>query len=395
MRRFSVLLALCSLLLVFKSASAQSVIKLDEDSILFNISPDVQEELRALWPTPQNIKWSRQVYREIFFNDSTTANRANSLLKYPDEPVSSYVMEGGVNKLITKQNLFWLIFKLAMTHKVPVYQSNDYLTFTERDRITNDSLILANLKYISEAKGKYVVKDVYTRSLNSTIIGYLIKENYYFDAEVSELRSQVVAIAPLIESSTMGGTRDYTIPFWVTYESVTPWLLNYTMMASENNNADLISFDTYFRKRMFKGNIIKIENPLNYTIAKECSECCADNIQECVKKKQSEVENQILSFDQKQLWAQPYIEKKKERRKSSSAPKAEKAKKSKTPKVSDEDATKTEATPSEKVTTPAVKDSTKVVEQPKQAAPKKETKKSKSSKKVKEVKDDDVPTSQQ
>lgn len=395
MRRFSVLLALCSLLLVFK-ASAQSIIKLDEDSILFNISTDVQEELRSLWPTPQNIKWSRQVYREIFFNDSTTANRANSLLKYPDEPVSSYVMEGGVNKLITKQNLFWLIFKLAMTHKVPVYQSNDYLTFTERDRITNDSIILANLKYISEAKGKYVVKDVYTRSLNSTIIGYLIKENYYFDAEVSELRSQVVAIAPLIESSTMGGTRDYTIPFWVTYESVLPWFLNYTMMASENNNADVISFDTYFRKRMFKGNIIKIENPLNYTIAKECTECCADNLQECIKKKQAEVENQIMAFDQKQLWAQPYVEKKKEKKRSSSSTKAEKAKKGKTPKIADEEAPKAENTPAVNSAPANAKDSVKV-DEPKPAKTK-ETKKAKpaaKSKKIKEVKDDDVPTSQQ
>ncbi len=310
MRRLSVLLAIFSLLFIYKSASAQTNIKLDEDSILFNISTDVQDELRNLWPTPQNIKWSRQVYREIFFNDSTVANRSNSLLKFPDEPISSYVLEGGVNKLVTKQNLFWLLFKLALTHKVPVYQSNDYLTFTESDRIKSDSIILANLKYIPEAKGKFVVKDVYTRSLNSSILGYLIKENYYFDADVSELRSQIVAIAPLIESTTMGGNRDYTIPFWMTYESIAPWLINYTLMASENNNADVISFDTYFKKRLFKGSIIKIENPLNYTIAKECSNCCPDDLQECMKKKQGEVENQILSFDQKQLWAQPVVSKK-------------------------------------------------------------------------------------
>ncbi|MFZ4456487.1 MAG: gliding motility protein GldN [Bacteroidales bacterium] len=390
MRRFSIVIAICSTLFLYKTAQAQANIKLDEDSILFNVSPDVQEELRELWPTPQNIKWSRQVYREIFFNDSTTMNRSNSLLKFPDEPVTSYVNEGGVNKLTTKQNLFWLIFKLAIKHKVPIYQSNDYLTFTENDRIMNDSLLLSNLKYITEGKGKFVVKDVYTRSLNSTIIGYLIKENYYFDAEVSELRSQVVALAPLIESTTMGGSRDYTIPFWVTYESIIPWLVNYSMMASVNNNADVISFDTYFRKRLFKGNIIKIENPLNYTIAKECSECCADNIQDCLKKKQSEVENQISDFDQKQLWAQPFVDQKKAKKKSNASPaKQEKVKKAKTsPKLVDEEAV------SEPVVSKPVADST-IVEKPiKKQKPVKEVKKAKGKKKP-SIAEEEAPTTSQ
>ena len=393
MRRFSVLFAICSILIINDAAQAQTNIKLDEDSVLFNISPDVQEELKELWPTPQNIKWSRQVYREIFFNDSTTMNRANSLLKFPDEPVTSYVNEGGVNKLTTKQNLFWLIFKLAINHKVPVYQSNDYLTFTENDRITNDSLLLSNLKYISEAKGKFAVKDVYTRSLNSTIIGYLVKENYYFDAEVSELRSQVVALAPLIESTTMGGVRDYTIPFWVTYESIIPWLVNYSMMASVNNNADVISFDTYFRKRMFKGNIIKIENPLNYTIAKECSECCGDNIQDCMKKKQSEVENQILDFDQKQLWAQPFVDRKKQKKMKSVTVKQEKVKKSKsTPKLIEEVEAPTAV---DKAVVENPVEENPVVEKPaKKQKAAKEVKKPKSKKKPVVAEDDETTSTQ-
>ncbi|MDD2798095.1 MAG: gliding motility protein GldN [Bacteroidales bacterium] len=391
MRRLSLLLVLCSMLFVKYSAVAQSNIKLDEDSILFNISTDVQDELRNLWPTPQNIKWSRQVYREIFFADSTVANVANSKLKYPDEPVTTYAVEGGVTKLTTKQNLFWLIFKLAMSHKIPVYQSNDYLTFTENDKITQDTTILSNLKYITEGKGKYVVKDVYTRSVNSSVLGYLIKENYYFDAEVSELRSQVVAIAPLIESTTMGGDRDYTIPFWVTYETIVPWLMNYSIVASENNNADIVSFDTYFKKRMFKGNIIKIENPLNYTIAKQCSECCPDNVVDCIKKKQGELEAQILSFDQKQLWAQPYVEKKKEKASRKSSTKAKKSSSSKK-KVSEAeiDAVDTSTT--------LVNDTTssvpvKIAKEKKTKPVKKSTKSSKSKKKVSSV--EDIPTSTQ
>jgi gliding motility associated protien GldN len=321
MRRISVLFAICSLLIINNFASAQSSLRLDEDSILFNISTDVQQDLRDLWPTPQNVKWSRQVYREVFFKDlvlpsatdttkttvSLVPNRANSLLKFPEEPISSYVNEGGISKLITKQNFFWLLFKLVTSHKVPVYKSNDYLTFTENNLMKSDTAILSSLKYTRESKGKYVIKDNYTQDLNDNIIGYLIKENYYFDAEVSELRSQVIAIAPLIDNTTMGGARDFTIPFWITYESIVPWLMNYTMMISETNNSDLISFDTYFKKRMFKGSIMKIENPLNYTLAKECSECCPDDIQNCIKRKQAEVENQIIDFDQKQLWAKPVV----------------------------------------------------------------------------------------
>lgn len=307
MRKLSLLIALLGVICFAQNSSAQKVLKLNEDSIIFNITEDVQADLRDLWPQPNNIKWSRQVYREVFFSDSLGVIRSNSHLKYPDEPVTSYVVEGGIRKLVCKQNLFWLIFKLATTHKIPTYQSNDYQTFTENDLIKSDETLLANLKYEKSANGKLVVEDKYTRSLNTKILGYMLKENYYFDAEVSELRSQVIAIAPLIESGTMGGDRDYTIPFWVTYESIVPWLMNYTMMVSENNTADVISFDTYFRKRMFKGNIVKIENPLNYTLAKECQECCPQDIQACIKRKQGELEKQIINFDEKQLWHRPTL----------------------------------------------------------------------------------------
>ncbi len=290
-----------------KNTSAQTLVKLNEDSVIFNIAPEVQEELRGLWPAPENVKWSRQVYREIFFNDSTKAIRNNWILKYPDQPIYNYIEENGVRKLTLNQNLFWLIFKLAINHKIPVYEGNDYMTFTDNDIITKDSTILKNLNYIKE-KGNYVVNEKYTRSVNSAIVGYMIKENYFFDAEVSELRSRIVAIAPLVESEVealSSGQNSYSIPFWVTYESIQPWLMTYTTMASENNNSDIITFDTYFRKRMFKGNIIKIDNPLNQTIAKECQECCADNIQDCIKRKQGDIERQILDFDQKQLWVLP------------------------------------------------------------------------------------------
>lgn|GEM_PF-2744070 len=311
MKKLSIILVVLSFICI-KNASAQTL-RLNEDSILFNISPAVQEELRNLWPAPENVKWSRQVYREIFFNDSTRAIKNNAILQYPEEPVFDYVQENGVQKLITKQNLFWLIFKLVTTHKIPVYESNDYLSFTEKDQIVKDSTVLRNLKYIKE-KGKYVVADKYTLALNSSIIGYMIKENYYFDAEASELRSQIIAIAPLIENqveSLNANSNAYSIPFWVTYESLQPWLITYSTVASETNNSDVISFDSYFRKRMFRGNIIKIDNPLNQTLGKECQECCADKLADCIKSKQTGIERQVLDFDQKQLWVLPSVPKQK------------------------------------------------------------------------------------
>lgn len=311
MKKLSIILIALGFLSI-KTASAQ-LHRINEDSILFNISPAVQEDLRTLWPAPENVKWSRQVYREIFFNDSTKAIRNNAILQYPEEPVFEYQQENGVQKLVSKQNLFWLIFKLVMAHKVPVYEGNDYLTFTENDLITKDSTILRNLKYIQE-KGKYVVDDKYTRSLNSSVIGYMVKENYFFDAEASELRSQIIAIAPLIENQVEAlneKSTGYSIPFWVTYESLQPWLVTFSTVASENNNSDVISFDSYFRKRMFRGNIIKIDNPLNKTLESECKDCCADRIAECIKSKQTGLERQVLDFDQKQLWVLPTAPKQK------------------------------------------------------------------------------------
>jgi hypothetical protein len=84
--------------------------------------------------------------------------------------------------------------------------------------------------------------------------------------------------------------------FWLPYETIRPYISQKPVMTSNINNAMTYTLDDYFRKRMFKGEIIKTTNLLNHTLAQQFGEN-----PEALKHAQDSIENQLKSFEQ-QLW---------------------------------------------------------------------------------------------
>ena len=83
--------------------------------------------------------------------------------------------------------------------------------------------------------------------------------------------------------------------FWVNYNDIKPYLAQNRVMASSLNNVAQTTFDDFFAKGLYKGDIYKTINAKNLAI----SQYCKDSIE--VKKEQEKIEQQLKDFENN-LW---------------------------------------------------------------------------------------------
>ena len=190
---------------------------------------------------PVDVSWRRDLYRVIDLNDSK-----NAVLYYPKEP------EEG------KMNLFSFLFKLVMRQEVKAYK----YTMTGREdfsasNVENREDILKRHNIAYEKKGdKLRILDIDIPSAD--VKSYFIKESSYFDQHTSQFRTQVTAICPVREEDEFGKMR-YPM-FWLKYEDIAPFLAKLELMASDYNNASMISADDYFATNKYDGKVYMTSN---------------------------------------------------------------------------------------------------------------------------------------
>ncbi len=236
----------------------------------------------------QNIKdvpWIKEVYRQLNLKEEP-----NTPLYYPVEPVGD------------RMNLFTLIFKLLSENKIVAYEYLDGREiFTDQYKV-NFKVLLDRFRIIyteqrSGANTRYVIEESDIPS--GEILAYLVKEAWYFDQANSTYNVKILAICPyLIREGDFGEVNRQPM-FWLPYENIRPYIMQKPIMTSNYNNAMVYTMDDYFRKRMFKGEIVKTTNLLNYPLA----QLFKDN-PEALKHAQDSIENQLKSFEKK-LWIEP------------------------------------------------------------------------------------------
>src|SRR4051812_9082980 len=95
------------------------------------------------------------------------------------------------------------------------------------------------------------------------VIGYQIKEDWFFDKQRSVMDVRIIGLAPLIFAvDETGNIREgnYKIPlFWIYYPEARKLLANSEVFNREND-AERRSFDDLFQKRFFGSYIIKESN---------------------------------------------------------------------------------------------------------------------------------------
>ena len=232
-----------------------------------------------------NARWMRVIYRQI---DLT--QEANAPLYYPVQPMNG------------QQNLFSLIFQLLGENKIQAYEYLDGYEVFDEDHLVKFKDLLDRFYILYEeipgkngAASSYVINESDIPSAD--VKSYYIKEAWYFDQNNSMFDVKTLAICPIMTAA--GDMGETTMPmFWLPYENVRPYIRNNYIMSSNINNAMTFTTDDYFRRRMFKGEIIKTQNLMNQPLQAYCP------TPDSLKHEQERIEGQLVAFEQA-LWVQP------------------------------------------------------------------------------------------
>lgn len=226
-----------------------------------------------------NASWVREIYRYLDLQKGR-----NAALYHPIRP------EGD------RMNLYTMIFKLMAEGKLTAYQFIDANreSFAESAKV-NFKDILDNLQIPYQQNGNIFSIDEYNIPSNE-VLGYYVKEAWYFDNTNSVLDIKVIAICPIIfrqDDYDIGSNR-YP-QFWIPYENIKPYAARMHIMTSDLNNVKNKTIDDFFRMNLYEGEIYKTSNMKNLVLTEMYK-----TPQE-LKEAQDKIETELKSVE-KGLW---------------------------------------------------------------------------------------------
>ena len=283
MQYISKLFVIVALLFAAESAVSQpparkrEKAKKEKKAVAGIANVQLTERAKSLFPTiqtPQEVDWKRDVYRSLDLE-----KESNASLYYPIEPLAG------------RMNLFTFLFHHIINGNVTAYSYNldGYEQFTE-DNIVKPMDILENYRiYFEEKDGEIVVGKSDVPS--AEVLSYYIKESHYYDQRTGTYSKRVTAICPVLHRSGEFSSEVTKYPmFWLNYNEIEQLLKQHTVMTSSLNNVTSMTFDDYFKKGCYNGEIYKTTNTRNLALAQYCKDSTE------VKKEQKKIEKQLNDF---------------------------------------------------------------------------------------------------
>lgn len=226
-----------------------------------------------------NAPWVREIYRFLDLN-----KEKNASLYYPVKPIGE------------RMNFFTLIFKQMLEGNLDVYkyQLDGDEIFTEEYKETPKDILERFEILFTTQNGRYLVEDVDIPS--NEVLGYYLKEAWYFDKNNSVVDVKIQAICPVIFRQDDFGAESTRYPmFWVPYENIRPYASRMPIMVSSLNNASNQTINDFFVKHTFDGEIYKTTNVRNLSLAQLYPDL-ADR-----RKEEKKIESQLKQFNDS-LW---------------------------------------------------------------------------------------------
>lgn len=240
------------------------------------------ERAKAQYPdiaVSEDVDWRRDIYRSLNLEVED-----NATLYYPVEPIGE------------KVNLFTLLFRLVLSGDITAYKYNldGNESFTEENKMEPKTMLENYLIYYEENNGELVVGNSDVPS--AEVMSYYIKESHYYDQRKGTYGKHITAICPVLHRAGDFSAEVTKYPmFWVNYNDIKPYLAQNRVMASSLNNVAQTTFDDFFAKGLYKGDIYKTINAKNLAI----SQYCKDSTE--IKKEQEKIEQQLKDFENN-LW---------------------------------------------------------------------------------------------
>ena len=135
-------------------------------------------------------------------------------------------------------------FQAPLTKAEAESKMSQEITIDREDEITGE--------FITETKNDPITPD--------KIIGYELKEDWFFDRERSVMEVRIIGIQPIfMRINEDGSDQGAASSYWIYYPEARYVLANHEVY-NPNNDATRITFEDYFRKRIFSSYIISETN---------------------------------------------------------------------------------------------------------------------------------------
>lgn len=258
----------------------------DDVSLKLNKVPEAQA-VRG-----EDIVWKRDVYRIIDLNKIQ-----NGGLYYPTEPNGD------------QKNLFTTLFELVAYNQVKAYEYFDGReVFTDKyvlkvkDMLKTYDIPFKEKRDPKNAKNSIFEIDGTDDIPSAEVIQFYVKEIYFLNQRNSSIEVKTLALCPILSrEDEMGVVRTFPM-FWVTFESIRPYLSQMSIAADSLNSATNLSVYDFFNQRRYQGDIYKVSNLKNQHI-KEYSKTPEDVIieQARLEKELSDIGSSLWEPSQKAL----------------------------------------------------------------------------------------------
>jgi gliding motility associated protien GldN len=211
--------------------------------------------MSAVYVRESDLMWSKRIWRVIDLRE-----KLNLPIFYPEEPT------------VCLMNLFD-VFKCALlndnleAYSNPIFD-DEFTSPMSKDEIRNLLVTWDSTHQIEDVNkpGIYFKIPLKTEITGSAIRQYWIKEDWYFDKQRSVMESRIVGICPLVEKvSESGDVLGLKPLFWIYFPDVRPFLARAAVF-NRHNDAERMSYDELFVKRMFSSYVYKESNVYNRTI---------------------------------------------------------------------------------------------------------------------------------
>lgn len=249
-----------------------------QQSVLPALSVRAQNKNRSMTQDISNATWKREIYRFIDLNKGN-----NAALLYPIQPTGN------------RMNLYTMIFKLMASGQLTGYKFLDGREDFSEANIEDFKEVLEKLEIPFEQNGNAFNINEYDIPSNE-VLGYYVKEAWYFDQNESVVSMKTIAICPVVfRQDDFGIGADRRPQAWILYEDIRPYAARMPIMTSDKNNVMDKTIDDYFRMHLYKGEIYKTTNIKNKLLAEKYT------TPEALKAAQEEIESELKTFDKK-LW---------------------------------------------------------------------------------------------
>lgn len=248
------------------------------------VSERMQSRFEDQGVSDADMQWMRVIYRQLDLTDAK-----NAALYYPED-----IIDGD-------ENLFRIIMRLLADNQIAAYEYldgreifSDQYRIKVREMLDRFQVLYTEAKGSTEKNPKFTIEesDVPTNE----VLSYYIIERWVVDSRTNNMKTEVVAICPVLHRSGDFGGEAVKYPmFWIKMSDLLPYLATQYIFTDDDNNLPKYTYSDFFQMNMYDGEIYKTRNLRNKSMNQLYTD--ADDL----KRAQDSIQHRLDTYTDK-MW---------------------------------------------------------------------------------------------